>query len=69
MWDTLHGQSPQLPQPIPGVEAVVAVSSGKGGVEMTTLSVNLALSLTKVGYKVGLLETAARLDYLFATPG
>jgi ATP-binding protein involved in chromosome partitioning len=52
----MHGQSPQLPQPIPGVDAVVAVGSGKGGVGKTTLSVNLALSLRKLGYRVGLLD-------------
>ena len=51
-----HGQAPPAPQPLPGVSNIIAVGSGKGGVGKTTLSVNLALALAKMGHKVGLLD-------------
>ena len=50
------GQQPPSPQPLPGVNAIIAVGSGKGGVGKTPLSVNLAIALSKRGHKVGLLD-------------
>jgi ATP-binding protein involved in chromosome partitioning len=44
------------PQPIPGVNAIVAIGSGKGGVGKTTISVNLAVALAKLGHRTGLLD-------------
>jgi ATP-binding protein involved in chromosome partitioning len=49
-------QPPQAPQPLPGIQNVITVGSGKGGVGKTTIAVNLAIALARSGFKVGLLD-------------
>jgi len=41
---------------IPGVKRLIAVASGKGGVGKTTVAVNLAIALSRMGSQVGLLD-------------
>jgi ATP-binding protein involved in chromosome partitioning len=44
------------PGVLPEVSNIIAVASGKGGVGKTTIAVNLAISLARMGYTVGLLD-------------
>ncbi|MCA8930093.1 MAG: Mrp/NBP35 family ATP-binding protein [Alphaproteobacteria bacterium] len=49
-------QSPMNPEPVPGVGAVIAVASGKGGVGKSTVAANLAVALAQSGLRVGLMD-------------
>ena len=41
---------------IPGIKNIVAIASGKGGVGKSTITANLAVTLSKMGFKVGVLD-------------
>ena len=51
-----HSHAMPTPVALPGVSKIVAVGSGKGGVGKTTVAVNLAIALAKLGKRVGLMD-------------
>jgi len=56
---TLDAESPIQQKPLPGVDHVIAVVAGKGGVGKSTTAVNLAVALGLLGAKVGLFDADA----------
>ena len=53
---TLTELPPEPEKPLKDVRHIIAVSSGKGGVGKSTVATNLAIGLTKMGHRVGLLD-------------
>jgi ATP-binding protein involved in chromosome partitioning len=51
-----HAPSMPAPLALPGVSKIVAIGSGKGGVGKTTIAVNLAIALSRLGQRVGLID-------------
>jgi len=53
-------EAPEKPQikgkHIPGIHNIVAIASGKGGVGKSTVTANIAVTLAKMGFKVGVLD-------------
>ena len=43
-------------KPIPGIKHIIAIASGKGGVGKSTITSNMAVTLAKMGFKVGVLD-------------
>ncbi len=64
-----------VPMAVPGIARVVAISSGKGGVGKSTVSVNVAIALAQAGHRVGLIDSdfygpdVPRMMGVFERPG
>jgi ATP-binding protein involved in chromosome partitioning len=51
-----HSTAMPSPLALPGVSKIIAIGSGKGGVGKTTVAVNLAIALSRLGQRVGLID-------------
>ncbi len=51
-----HSHAMPSPAALPGVSKIIAIGSGKGGVGKTTVAVNIAIALSKLGQRVGLID-------------
>jgi ATP-binding protein involved in chromosome partitioning len=51
-----HSHAIPSPVALPGVAKIIAIGSGKGGVGKTTVAVNIAIALSKLGQRVGLID-------------
>jgi ATP-binding protein involved in chromosome partitioning len=51
-----HSHAMPSPVALPGVSKIIAIGSGKGGVGKTTVAVNVAIALSKLGQRVGLID-------------
>jgi ATP-binding protein involved in chromosome partitioning len=52
----LHGRAIAADDPLPGVKNILLVMSGKGGVGKSSVATNVAMALSRGGYRVGLLD-------------
>lgn len=43
-------------EPLPGIDSIIAISSGKGGVGKSTITANMAVSMANMGFRVGVLD-------------